>query len=74
MSNLVEEAVEVLKALPQEQQATVARAILDYSAGYDDDVQLSDEQVIEIERRIANPNRQFISLDEARSRLRRFGV
>ena len=74
MHKLVDEAVELLRTLPEEQQKSVARAILDYGASYDDDYQLSDEQVAEVERRIANPNRTFISLDEARSHLRRFGV
>lgn len=74
MSKLVDEAVEVLKTLPQEQQATVARAILDYGAHHDDDLQLTDEQVIEVERRIASPNRQFVTVDEVRTRLRRFGA
>lgn len=74
MSKLVDEAVDMLRTLPEEQQATVARAILDYGAVYDDDLQLTDEQVIEVERRIANPNRKFMTLDEVRNRLRRFGV
>ena len=74
MSKLVDEAVEVLRTLPAEQQVTVARAILDYGAVYDDDLQLTDEQVVEVERRIADPNRKFMTLDEVRNRLRHFGV
>jgi hypothetical protein len=37
-------------------------------------VQLTDEQVAEVERRMADPNRQFLSLSEVRKGLHRFGV
>jgi hypothetical protein len=74
MRKLVEDAVRVLRDLPEDVQAAAARAIVDYSAGYDDDVALSDEQIAEVERRINNPNRNFLSLNDTRDRLRRFGV
>ncbi len=74
MSNLVEDAVKVLRGLPDNVQAAAARAIIDYGAGQDDDLQLSDDQVAEVERRMAHPNRAFLSLDEVRNRLRPFGV
>lgn len=74
MSKLVEDAVRVLRDLPEDVQAVAARAIIDYGSGYDDDVALSDEQVREVERRIANPNRNFLSLSDTRDRLRHFGV
>ena len=74
MSDLIEDAVKVLRGLPDDVQATAARAIIDYGAGRDDDLQLSDEQVAEVERRMADPNRKFLSLTEVRSRLRHFGV
>lgn len=74
MSNLIDDAVEVLRGLPEDLQAAAARAILDYGAGQDEDLQLSDEQVIEVERRMADPNRAFLSLDEVRTRLRPFGI
>lgn len=70
MSTLVDDAVELLMGLPEELQITVARAILDYGASCDDDLQLSDAQVKEIKRRIANPNPELISLRELDSRLR----
>ena len=74
MSNLIEDAVKVLRGLPDDVQAAAARAIIDYGAGQDDDLQLSDEQVAEVERRMADPNRKFLSLTEVRNRLRHFGV
>ena len=73
MTNLLEEAVKVLRELPDSRQEAAARAIIDYGAD-DDTVQLSDEQVAEIESRIANPNRKFISLAELDKRIRRLGV
>ena len=73
MTKLVEEAVRVLRELPDERQETAARAIINYGAD-DDSVQLSDEQVAEIKRRIANPNRKFISVDELDNRIRHLGV
>lgn len=74
MSNLIEDAVRVLRGLPDDVRAAAARAIIDYGAGQDDDLQLSDEQVAEVERRMGDPNRKFLSLTEVRSRLRPFGV
>ena len=73
MSNLIEEAVKVLRRLPDDQQATAARAIINYGA-HEDELQLTDKQVAEIERRIANPDRKFLSLAELNKRLRRRGV
>jgi uncharacterized membrane protein YccC len=71
MSKLVHDAVEMLMAMPEDQQDNVARAILDYSARYDEDLQLSGEQLAELERRIAEPNRKLISLSELGRRTHR---
>jgi hypothetical protein len=73
MTKLLEEAVRVLRDLPEGRQESAARAILNYGAD-DDEVQLSDEDVTEIDRRIANPNRKFISLAELDKRIRHLGV
>jgi hypothetical protein len=74
MSNLIDDAVRVLRELPEEVQAAAARAIIDYGSGYDDDITLSDEQVAEVERRIADPNRRFLSVKEVRDRVRRLDL
>jgi hypothetical protein len=71
MSKLIDDVVRVLRELPEEVQAAAARAIIDYGSGYDDDIALSDEQVAEVERRIADPNRRFLSVKEVRERLHR---
>jgi hypothetical protein len=73
MTKLLEEAVRVLRDLPEDRQEAAARAILNYGAD-EDEAQLSDEDVVEIERRIANPNRKFISLAELDKRIRHLGV
>ena len=73
MIKLLQDAIEVLKEMPEERQETVARAIINYGTE-DDDLQLTNEQVAEIERRMANPHRKFISLQELDKRLRHLGV
>jgi hypothetical protein len=40
MSTLIEDAVKVLRELPEDIQAAAARAIIDYGTNYDDDVTL----------------------------------
>jgi hypothetical protein len=42
MSKLVDDAVGVLRELPENVQAAAARAIIEYGAGDDDDLALSD--------------------------------
>lgn len=73
MKKLLDEAVKVLRGLPDDEQEKAARAIIDYGA-HADELQLSGEQVVEIERRVANPDRKFISLIEMSNRLRRHGA
>jgi hypothetical protein len=48
-------------------------SIIDFASN-DERATLSDEQVAEVARRIADPNRKFISTTELRKRLRHFGV
>ena len=74
MSKLIDEAIKVLRTLPEDVQAAAARAIIDYGADHDDDLRLSDAQAAEIERRMADPNRAIVSLDEVHNRLRPFGI
>jgi hypothetical protein len=71
MSKLVHDAVAMLMAMPEDQQNNVARAILDFGYGYEDDLQSSEEQVAEVGRRIAEPNRKLISLSELDRRIHR---
>jgi hypothetical protein len=43
----------VLRGLPEDEQEKAGRAIIDFGA-HDDDLQLTDEQVAEIRRRMSN--------------------
>ena len=73
MTKLFDEAVKVLRELPDDRQEAAARAIINYGAD-DDEIQLSDEQVAEIELRIASTNRKFISLADLDKRIHHLGV
>ena len=74
MSNLIEDAVEALRNLPDDVRDAAARAILSYETDYDDDLQLTDAQVDEVERRVADRNRTFISLQELDDRIHRLEI
>ena len=72
MTNKVKEAIAVLRELPVKEQETFADAIIGYASR--DRLQLSDEQVAEVRRRIAKKSRKLVSLAQARARLRRFAA
>jgi hypothetical protein len=72
MTKLLEEALRQVEQLPADDQNAVAGALLDY-VKHMRDVRLTDEQVEEVKRRIANPNRKLLSLAEARARIERLG-
>jgi hypothetical protein len=72
MTKLLEEALRQVEQLPADDQNAVAGALLDY-VKHMRDVRLTDEQVEEVTRRIANPNRKLLSLAEARARIERLG-
>ena len=73
MTNKLKEAIEVLRGMPEAGQETAAKAIMDYAA-HDAEVHLTEAPVAEVERRIASPNRKFLTVAQVRKRLRRFGV
>jgi hypothetical protein len=70
----VQEAIEVLQNMPAEKASMFADAIIDAATPRAEDMHLSDEQVAEIERRLADQNPKFITLAEAQARLKRVGV
>jgi hypothetical protein len=74
MSKLIDEAVTVLRNLPDDVAAAAAHAIIQYGTQEDEDLLLSEAQADEIERRLEQPDRAFLSLDEVRDRLHRFGT
>jgi hypothetical protein len=72
MTKLLEHALREVERLPESEQDAAAGALLDY-VKHMRELRLTDEQVAEIRRRIANPNRKLISHAEARERISRLG-
>jgi hypothetical protein len=68
MTKLLRDAISQVEKLPDGEQDAAATAMLDYLA-HKRDLRVSDEQLAEIRRRRADPNRKLVSHDEARVRL-----
>ena len=73
MSNKIERAWTELLKLPQEEQDVAADAILDYTSG-GRGVSLSDDQVAEVNRRLAEPSPKTLTITQFRARLRQLGA
>ena len=73
MTSKIAQAWAELQKLPADEQDVAADAILDYAAGHRG-VELSDEQVAEVERRLAEPNPKALTITEFRARLRKLGA
>jgi len=73
MTKLLRDTVKQVEQLPDGEQDAAAVAMLDYLA-HRKDLRVSDEQLAEIRRRRADPNRKLVSHDEARARMRRIGA
>ncbi|MET3334321.1 MULTISPECIES: hypothetical protein [Bradyrhizobium] len=72
MTKLLDEAIRQVVQLPEGEQDAAAGALLDY-VKHMRDIQLTEEQIAEVRRRRADPNRKFLFLDEVRARVERFG-
>jgi len=70
MTKLLELALSQIEQLPDIDQDAAAGALLDY-VKHRGDVHLTEAQVDEVRRRIANPDRNFLSLEEVRARIAR---
>ena len=73
MTKLLKEAIDALARLSEDEQERAARAILDFAA-HDGNYRLSDDQVEEVERRMASRDRTYLSAPQVRSRLDHFGI
>ena len=71
MTKLLEQALRQVEQLPEGEQDAAAGALLDYVNMRD--MRLTDEQVAEVRRRRADPNRKLLSHAEARERIGRLG-
>jgi phytoene/squalene synthetase len=72
MTKLLEQALRQIEQLPDGEQDAAAGALLDYMK-HRRDIELTQEQVVEVRRRVADADRKLISPDEARARISRFG-
>jgi hypothetical protein len=72
MGDLLKKAFERALTLPADQQDAAGAALLDY---LDDarSLQLNDEQVAEVRRRLSDPAPRLLSVQEVRDRLARLG-
>jgi hypothetical protein len=72
MTKLLEEALRQVEQLPPDDQTAAAGALLDY-VKHMRETHLTDSQVEEVRRRIANPNRKLLSHAEASARIAKLG-
>ena len=72
MGDLLKQAFEKAMTLPVDQQDAAGAALLDY---LDDarSLQLTDEQVAEVRRRLSGPSRRLLSVEDVKDRLGRLG-
>jgi hypothetical protein len=70
MTKMLDDVIAEVRKFSDDEQNAAAGALLTY-LGTRQDVQLTDEQVEEIRRRIADPNRRTVSVDETFRRLTR---
>jgi hypothetical protein len=68
MTKLLEHALRQVEQLPEGEQNAAAGALLDY-VKHMRELRLTDAQVAEVRRRLANPDRKLVSHAEARERI-----
>jgi hypothetical protein len=73
MTKLLRDVISQVEKLPDGEQDAAAVAMLDYLA-HRRDLRVSDEDLAEIRRRRADPNRRLVSHEEARARIKRLGA
>ena len=72
MTKLLEHALRQIEQLPEGEQDAAAGALLDY-VKHMRELRLTDAQVAEVRRRMANPDRKLVSYAIARERISRLG-
>ena len=73
MTKLLEEVISKVRELPEAEQDMAAVEFMRYLEVVRD-AQLSDAQLAEVERRLANPNPKTLTLPELDERLGRLGI
>jgi len=75
MMKIMNEAIEVLRELPEERQETIARAILDYASHDDGVYHLTDDERGEVREGLGEIERGEIASErEVRSVYKRIGI
>jgi len=75
MNQLLDQALERLRELPQTDQDRAAAELMDFVNQIDaPQIQLSDEQVEELERRLAEKNPKTLTMSELDAHLMRRGI
>ena len=72
MTKLLEQALRQIEHLTEDEQDAAAGALLDY-VKHMREVRLTEAEIAEVRRRMADPNRKLVSHAEARERLARLG-
>ncbi len=72
MSKLLQKAFEQAKALPENQQDAAGVALLEY-LDHAGSLQLSQAQIAEVRRRLADPDVKLSTPDDVRARLAQIG-
>ena len=72
MSKLLQKAFEQAKRLPEDQQDAAGAALLEY-LDESRSLQLTDEQIAEVRRRLADSSPKRLTLDEVKARLAQLG-
>jgi hypothetical protein len=73
MTKMLRDAIAQVERLPEGEQDAAAAAMLDYLT-HRQNLRVSDDDLAEIRRRRADPDRKLVSHDEARARIGRLGA
>ena len=73
MTKMLRDAIAQVERLPEGEQDAAAAAMLDYLT-HRQNLRVSDDDLAEIRRRRADPNRKLVSHEEARARIGRLGA
>ena len=75
MTQLLDRALERLRELPQTEQDLAAAELMNFVNHIDaPQIQLSDEQLVEVERRLAKRNPKTLTMVELDAHLKRRGI
>ena len=67
-ANKLKDVLERVKTWPESRQEDAARMLIAMEEQDANPYRLTDEQVAEVERRLADPNPKFLTLEEVRAR------